>query len=208
MTRYLAVSAHPDDVEVGCGATLFSLLRPSDQLYYVVMTKCLDIRRNKNILEEWRQVVQYLKRELPCKVQAKIHDFPNRRLFEKHMEIRSILDKIRDSYKPDIVFSCSPKDLHQDHSYIGTEVRRVFRECSMLTYELPRSVGDFAPLHYQVLSEQDVRKAFELLLLYVSQSQMGYMSEDMLEGILKHRGGEIGRKYAQAFEVIRLVNLR
>jgi len=207
MTRYLAVGAHPDDVEIGCGATLISLLRPDDELYYLAMSKCLDIDRNKErIINEWERVVDYLKNILPCKVTAEIFDFPNRRLFEEHMEIRKTLDHIRDKYHPNVVFGMSPKDLHQDHRYMGEETSRVFRECTLITYEIPRSVGIFIPNMYRVLSQDDVNKSIPLVTNYKSQSEKKYMAEDLIIGTLKHRGGEIGREYAQAFEVIRIVS--
>ena len=165
----------------------------------------MDISRNKNIKEELKKSQEFLKKALPCDVSFKNFDFLNRRMFEQHMEIRAALEKTRNEFRPDIVFSTSPKDIHQDHGYIGEEVLRVFRECTLITYEIPRSVGIFLPNMYVSLSQETVDKVIKIKDLYQSQSKMKYMAQDILVGTLKHRGGEVGQSYAQAFEVIRIV---
>ncbi len=205
MTRYLAIGPHPDDVEVGCGATLFSLLQPEDELYYVIMSMCLDIPRNTNIEQEWDKTIAFLKENLRCKVTAEALNFTNRRMLEEHMEIRATLEKIKREFSPDVVITSSPKDIHQDHKYIGEEVTRVFRESSIITYEIPRSVGKFTPNIYVAVNQSDVDKAIKMISFYESQAGQNYMKLDLIEGTLKHRGGEVGRKYAQAFESNRLI---
>jgi len=205
MVRYLAIGPHPDDVESGCMASLINQLTEKDELMYIVISRCLDIPRNKNIMFEWNKVIEYLKSILPCKFESKIFNFANRRMAEQHMEIRSMLDEIREKFAPHIVFTTSPKDLHQDHEYIGRETIRVFRECTVISYEIPRSVGVFIPNMYQVLNENDVLNAIKILNLYQSQSKKKYMKKELIWGTYKHRGGEIGREYAQAFEILRLV---
>ena len=203
--RYLAVGPHPDDVELGCAATLFEILKPNDKLLYITMSFCLDIERNKNIKEELKKSQEYIKSQLPCEVTFQNFDFPNRRMLEKHMDIREALENIKNSFNPDMVFSTSPKDMHQDHRYIGEEVMRVFRECSLITYEIPRSVGIFIPNMYVSLSQETVDKVLNIKELYKSQSEMKYMGNDLVMGTFKHRGGEVGQSFAQAFEVIRIV---
>ncbi|NHI94798.1 MAG: hypothetical protein EAX96_20065 [Candidatus Lokiarchaeota archaeon] len=204
-THYLAVGPHPDDVELGCAATLFEIIKPDDKLLYITLSFCLDIERNKNIKEELKKSQEFLKSMLPCEISFQNFDFPNRKMFEKHMEIREALEKARNQFDPDVVFSTSPKDLHQDHRYIGEEVMRVFRECTLITYEIPRSVGIFIPNMYVSLSQNTVDKVVKIKELYQSQSTQKYMSQDLVIGTLKHRGGEVGQNYAQAFEVIRIV---
>ncbi|MHA1800043.1 MAG: PIG-L deacetylase family protein [Candidatus Helarchaeota archaeon] len=196
---------HPDDVELGCVAALFEIVKSNDKLLYVTISYCLDIERNKNIKEELKKSQDYLKSTLPCEVSFQNFNFPNRKMFEKHMEIRDSLEKIRAEFKPDIVFTTSPKDLHQDHRYIGEEVMRVFRECTLITYEIPRSVGIFIPNMYVSLSQETIDKVLNIKKLYKSQSEKKYMSEDLVIGTLKHRGGEVGQNFAQAFEVVRIV---
>lgn len=203
--HYLAVGPHPDDVELGCAATLIEILKPDDKLLYITLSFCLDISRNKNIKEELKKSQEFLRTILPCEVTFQNFDFTNRRMSEEHMEIRTALDKVRDEFKPDLVFSTSPKDLHQDHRYIGEEVMRVFRECTLITYEIPRSVGIFLPNMYVSLSQETVDKVVKIKDLYQSQSDMKYMAQDLVVGTFKHRGGEVGQSYAQAFEVIRIV---
>ncbi len=205
MVKYLALAPHPDDVELGCIAALQSMIRKDDEILYVVMSKCLDIERNKNILSEFEKVTEKLEEIFPCKFSHKIFDFPNRRLFETHMEIRAVLDKIRDEYKPDVVFTTSLNDLHQDHKYLSEETIRVFRRCTVLSYEISTSVGNFQPSLYKIVTKEQLDNMIDIVNIYESQKGQQYMSDDLIRGILKHRGGEIGVDFAQAFEVIRAV---
>lgn len=205
MVKYLALAPHPDDVELGCIAALQSMIRKEDEILYVVMSKCLDIPRNKNILSEIQEVTEKLEEIFPCKFSHKIYDFSNRRLFEEHMEIRAVLEIIRDEYKPDVVFTTSLQDLHQDHRYLSEETIRVFRKCTVLAYEISTSVGNFQPNLYVVVTEEQMNNMVDIIKLYKTQRGQQYMSPELNIGILKHRGGEIGVDYAQAFEVIRVV---
>lgn len=121
------------------------------------------------------------------------------------MEIRAVLDKIRDEYKPDVVFTTSLNDLHQDHKYLSEETIRVFRRCTVLSYEISTSVGNFQPSLYKIVTKEQLDNMIDIINIYESQKGQQYMSDDLIRGILKHRGGEIGVDFAQAFEVIRAV---
>lgn len=206
MTKYLLIGPHPDDVELGCVASILQMTSFRDAIRYVVLSKCLDIPRNEQIEEEFdlacNRIKQYLKKR---DYSAYIHDFKNRRLHSQAMEIRKQLEVHRDEFNPDVVFVTHYNDYHQDHSYLAEESFRVFRSCSIACYEIPRHIRRFLPNMYVRLEDISVNMSIDVLASYKSQETRFYMAHDLIKSTYRHRGGEVGTKYAQAFEIVRWV---
>ena len=83
--KILAIGSHPDDVEHAMGGTI-SKLKNDHEFLYLCFSKCLDIPRNKNIMEEYEEAVSKL-----SNVKCEIYDFPNRKLPECGFDIRENL---------------------------------------------------------------------------------------------------------------------
>jgi len=209
MTKYLLVGPHPDDVELGCLVGVMSIVEAGDEVTYLIMSDCTDIPRNRNIIEEIKKVDEKLSAifsALGVAFETILYKFTNRRLREEHMEIRKRLEKIRNSFNPYTIFAPSPRDLHQDHSYIGEEVLRVFKNKTILNYEIPQATQDFNPNYFIVVDELMVEIVADILTIYKSQKRQNYMRKELMIGTLRHRGRTIGKDYAQAFEVRRMVS--
>lgn len=75
MRMILALGSHPDDVEWGALGYLLDS-KADNTIHYVAMSRCLDLPRNKNIVEEYGRVVKELG------VGSMLCDFPNKHLHE------------------------------------------------------------------------------------------------------------------------------
>lgn len=198
MTRsVLFVGAHPDDVETGALGLL--LMLRDVKKHYLAMSKCLDIPRNERILEEYDKVTKRLD------AASKIFDFPNRDLYLCGKDIRKILEDYRDNEKVDAAICPSLNDVHQDHRALAEEVVRVFKHHTVLFYELPNSCLVFEPRFFQPLTDDVVKKKLEIISLYESQRNQRYMEQDAILASMRFRGLQIGHKYAEAFEIWRIV---
>ena len=199
MRVVLAVGAHPDDIELGCSATLALHKAHGDKVYLLVLTKG---EASGNIKV----------RENECRKAAKILGVD--RLFFGGLEDTEVhdgretidaIEKIIGEVKPDIVYAPTCKDTHQDHRNTGHAALSAGRRCKMiLQYEGASTQRDFTP---QVFV--DIKNTFDLKrkVIRVFGSQLngrrgGYaLAAKAVVGLAQYRGYQAGLDVAEAFEV-------
>jgi hypothetical protein len=99
----------------------------------------------------------------------------------------------------------SLNDIHQDHSTIAVEGLRAFKNKTIFGYELIWNNLTFNTECFIRLEEPHIQKKVESLQEYHSQAGKDYISREFIYSLAKARGVQIGAKYAECFEVIRLV---
>lgn len=202
----LVLSPHTDDGELGCGATIAKFLDIGYVVYYATFTYSEEsVLPNypKNILEhEVKKATQALG-ILPENLL--IFRYQVRRFSYFRQEILEDLVRINNEIKPDLVFLPCQKDLHQDHSTISNEGIRAFKKTSILGYELPWNNLTFSTQCFSTVSEVHINKKIQALECYKSQSHRDYLNAEYIRGLAITRGTQIGKRYAEAFEVIRLI---
>ncbi|MFX0198336.1 MAG: PIG-L deacetylase family protein, partial [Candidatus Hodarchaeota archaeon] len=186
--RVLAIGAHPDDIEYCCGGTVLGLLDKGAQVKYLVFSRCLDLPRNKNIIEEYNEVLKLMGLQA---TDATLLDFPNRRLYTIEAEVRSTLEEIRDSFKPDLVLCPSLDDINQDHRTVALESQKVFKQTTLLGYEVLTSSVNFFPNYFVPLTEDLVQRKLELCACYKSQAVKQYSQPEAIRGTMLHRGAQV-----------------
>jgi LmbE family N-acetylglucosaminyl deacetylase len=129
-----------------------------------------------------------------------VRQFPSQR-----QQILEDLVALNSRLRPQVVFLPSPTDTHQDHSVIAAEGFRAFKRCSMLGYEVPWNNLDFRTSCFVEISEEDLRTKIDALSMYRSQAHRAYASEEFIRSLATVRGVQIGKRYAESFEVIRWV---
>ena len=115
------------------------------------------------------------------------------------------LVEINRKITPSIVFLPSTFDTHQDHQVVSQEGFRAFKKVTILGYELPWNNLTFTTNCFIPLQEEHVNKKLNSLQCYISQMGRDYISKDFLKSVMRTRGGQMGKKYAEAFELIRLL---
>lgn len=207
--KVLLVSAHADDAETSCGGTVARLKRESEEndifggedeenvVWSIYFCDC----PIKDHLEQHREVCKYL--GIDRLIEYRYHGDV---LEEYKQEIRDILFKLREEYKPDIVFCPSSSDMHQDHKVIAECCLTIFRDTStILGYEVLRSVGaEFKSNFYIILTDMDAVKKLITLSLYKAQIKRNFwFSYEAFKAQLVMRGVEAKTLFAEAFELIR-----
>lgn len=204
--KILVLGPHPDDMEFGCVGTVLKLLERGIEVHYAVFSMC-----EKSvpaglppdaIKQELLKVAAALK--LPS---GNLHLFNYEvRCFPQYrQEILEDMIKLNRSINPDLVFLPSSADIHQDHQTIHNEGKRAFKFNMALGYELPWNNYNFQTDFYTILDEEKVIRKIELINLYSSQKFRNYSDDEFLKSLLRIRGTQVKAKYAEAFEVIRLI---
>lgn len=194
--KVLFLSPHTDDAELGCGATIAKYLQAGHQVRVVAFTNCGRRELSREFLESMG------------KIGVEDHGlfmFKARRFCDDRQLILDLLIDIRQEFTPDIVFVPSGQDLHQDHQVVYNEAVRAFKNTTMFGYELPWNHLSFSPQHFEVIGKAHIEKKWQALKSYKSQKNRRYFSKDYIYGIATTRGVQIGRGYAESFDIIRQI---
>lgn len=200
--RVLLVGSHPDDIEIGCGGTMSKYRGRTDIVNSVIFAPCLEDPFNKGILQEYKTSMSSL-----GVYEAINHEYPRDILENSIQDIRDILHDFKTSFKPDIVFCNSMKDLHQDHRAVASACKTIFRDtATVICYENTRSMVHFTPNLYVVLSDEQLKDKLKLLNIYKTQTRRIYLTPEIVESIARYRGCQVSTLYAEAFEVWRMTD--
>ncbi len=195
----LAVGAHPDDVEIGCGATLLALAERGDaDIRTLVLTGTPERQE-----EARRAAAAFGARREPV-----FGGLPDARLPEHWGAVKDLLHGFREANpRPDVVFVPHADDAHQDHRLLGRLIPTVWRGPLVLHYEIPKWDGDLArPNVYLPVSDVIAARKVELLnAMYPSQHDRDWWDDEFFLSIMRLRGAEAQARYAEAFSVAKLL---
>jgi LmbE family N-acetylglucosaminyl deacetylase len=137
--KVLFIGAHPDDIELGCGA-LIANIQPHTEVYCVTLS---DNQKNpllRNVVKEHYASMAILGLD---KSHVIMGEFETRRFPEQRQAILEFMLNLRKQYQPDMVFVHTAADLHQDHGMVTQEALRAFRGISLFGYDVIRSSHGF-----------------------------------------------------------------
>lgn len=204
--RVLIAAPHTDDGEFGCGGTISWLLERGADVYYLAFSAAEQSvlpHLPKDILRtEVKKAIEVLGIPQDHLILDKI---PVRHFNSHRQAILEEMIRIRTELDPEIVFCPSLDDIHQDHQVVAQESLRAFKKCTILGYEMPWNNLQFKTSSFFVLEEKHVQCKIEALSMYESQKHRSYASEEFLRALAVTRGTQIGAKYAEAFELVRMV---
>jgi LmbE family N-acetylglucosaminyl deacetylase len=213
--KILAIGAHPDDIELGCGATLALFKENGHEVYMLILTKGEASGDPKVREKECKRAAKILgvdKVMFGSLRDTRITDGP-----ETIMEIETFVNLL----KPHIVFAHSFKDGHQDHRNAGMASLSAARYSKkVLLYESPATLREFCPqLFVDVSSTFGVK--LKALKAFNSQAEKIYFNHNgngngnhshknhrafpqvsyAAGGLAQFRGYQAGVELAEAFEV-------
>lgn len=204
--RILILAPHTDDGELGCGGTIARALAEGAQVWYAAFStarESVPAGLPENILEI--EVREATRRLGIAPDHLFVYGYTVRKLNYSRQDILEDMIRLRETVKPDLVFLPAPGDLHQDHSTVSEEGIRAFKNTSILAYELPWNLIDFRNQVFSVLTKEFVEAKVTALGAYNSQKMRKYMDSDYIFSLAKTRGVQIGKDYAETFELIRWI---
>lgn len=185
--RILCIGAHSDDIEIGCGGTILRLLenRPDLEVYWIVF--CSNPVRAK---EAQRSAAWFLRNA--AKRTIIIKSFRDGFLPYTGGAVKECFEELKAQFQPDLIFSHTGQDFHQDHRLLCELTWNTFRSHLILEYEIPKYDADLrSPNIFVPLSRAEARKKTRALMRFFgTQRNKHWFSEDLFMATLRIRGIE------------------
>lgn len=199
----LCLGAHSDDLEIGAGGTLLTLLaqQPELQVHWVVFSA------GGERASEAKASAEALLQSAGAKHIA-LHNFRDTCFPFFGLEIKERFLQLQRDVRPDLIFTHRREDMHQDHRLLAELTWNAFRDHLILEYEIPKYEGDLgAPNFFLPLAEAVARMKIEHLLAHFpTQREKPWFTANSFEALLRLRGIECNAKsgFAEAFHCRKL----
>ena len=178
--KVLAIGAHADDIEIGCGGTLLRLAQAAElDLQWVVLSA------GRGRAEEAKASAAAFGAEVD------VESFRDA-FFRYGGEVKDFFEELKSRMQPDLVLTHHDADRHQDHRLVAELTWNTFRDQLILEYEIPKYDGDLgAPNVFFHLDKDVARRKVELLLeSFPSQREKRWFTADLFMGLMRLRGME------------------
>ena len=194
----LCLGAHSDDIEIGVGGTLLSLIAAGVRLD---VHWCVLSGRGERHEEARAAALDFLEGAESRLIE--IADFDDSFFPAQSRKIKEWLGEVKGGVNPDMVFTHRRDDAHQDHREVNGITWNLFRNHLILEYEIPKWDGDLGqPNCYLPVSEDVLNRKIDLLLRHFgTQRSKDWFDAETFRGLARLRGMECRAPagYAEAF---------
>ena len=199
--RVLFLGAHPDDIELGCGALLHNLINQTE----VLCVTLSDNQKNPDLQHVKNEHYESMAALGVPKEKIVLGPFATRVFPDSRQEILEFFIKLRKDFRPDLIFTHSKQDVHQDHNTMTDEALRAFRGITVLGFDVVRSSHGFFPHFLVEVTEEDVNKKIEALSKYETYRDRYYFNSELTRAIMVRHGALAERRFAEGFDILRIV---
>lgn len=225
--KIMVVVAHPDDELLGLGATMHRLIVESNvQTHVVILGEGLTSRSDKRDEGLWQKDLAIHKQNIRNAAQAigygsvKTYDFPDNRFDSVALlDIIKIIEKEKQVFKPDVIFTHHGGDVNIDHQRTFDAVITACRPMAeekvktIISFETPsgtewRASTDprhFIPNLFMEVTEENMRAKISGMESYEFEKR-AYphpRSPEALRIQAQRWGVSVGVAYAEAFCLVR-----
>lgn len=195
--RVLAVGAHPDDVEIGAGATLLRHRALGHPVSILTLSRGAvgghrDDRRREAVGAAVALSAELLMGDLP---DTRMEDEPG---------MITLIEGVIAAVRPTTVYVHSAADNHQDHRAVHhATVIAARRVPQLFCYQSPSSRNEFAPTKF-VAVDTTIHAKVDVLAHYRSQATRQYLEPDLVVASARYWARQLTHtRYAEPFEVMR-----
>ncbi len=201
--KILALGAHADDIEIGCGGTILRFLDENRATEVVWVAFGASGQRRTEAVESANLFLANARRK-----EIVVKEFRDGYFPYVGSEIKDFLEELKKKCSPDLILTHYREDLHQDHRLVSELTWNTFRNHLILEYEIVKYDGDLgAPNLFVHLNESIARKNFQTIVeCFKSQKDKSWFTEDVFSSILRPRGVECRAPsgFAEAFHARKL----
>ena len=201
MLNILAIGAHPDDIEIGCGGTLLKYRDKGFSVFLMVLTD-----GQFGASKEVRKQEQIRSSKILDANEVFWGGYSDTRFPLDRRSINTIEDVLR-KVNPQFIFVNYYDDTHQDHRYLAEATISATRYIkNVLFYEVP-TTQNFSPNVFVDINDV-LEKKIALLKAHESQVMKTNIEDLSIAEIAKSsanfRGIQGRVKYAEGFRSLRL----
>src|SRR5216684_1177598 len=202
--RMLAIGAHADDIEIGCGGTVLQLaeMHPDAEILWLVLSAD-GVRAD----EAHRSALEFTA------------GFGSSRIFVESFRdgffpydggaVKERFEALKHEISPDLIFTHRSGDRHQDHRLVCELTWNTFRDHLILEYEIPKYDGDLgAPNLFVPLGQESYKRKVRYIMdAFETQRAKRWFEKEIFLALMRLRGMECiaPTGYAEAFYCRKLV---
>jgi LmbE family N-acetylglucosaminyl deacetylase len=196
--KLLFFGAHCDDIEIGCGGTILSLI----ERYKISEIKWVVFASNPQRKKEATASAEAFLSGV-SKKEIRVFDYRDAFLEQSRFEIKEHFETIKQGFQPDVVFTHQRDDRHQDHRLVSELAWNTYRDHLILEYEIPKYDGDLGqPNFFHKLSDAIAQKKVKIIMeSYASQAGKHWFDKETFFALMRIRGLESASdaRYSEAF---------
>ena len=202
--RILALGAHSDDIEIGCGGTLLRLVEEKPDLEVTWVVFCSTPERAR---EAEASAEQFLKGAGKRRILVKSHR--DGFLPSEWTRVKEEFEELKREVSPDLILTHHGEDRHQDHRLVSELTWNTWRNHLIWEFEIPKYDGDFgSPNLFVPLSTATLERKIDLVLqAFPTQAGKAWFTADLFRAVARIRGMECQaeERLAEGFYVRKLV---
>jgi len=197
----LAIGAHPDDIELGCGGLLIKAVRQGHKVWMYTLTRGAASGNPEQRTREQIESAKFIGADTLW-----IDEFEDTKL-NLNVELIRRIESVISYSQADVIYTHPIGDTHHDHRAVGEATLEAGRFVpTILSYEMPVT-RDFKPQIYYDISDV-IDDKIELLSVFSSQQHKMFICSNATKGLAQYRALQ-SRLHplvtsAEAFEVLKL----
>ena len=176
----LAIGAHPDDIELGCGGLLIKAVRQGHNVYMYTLTRGAASGDPINRTREQIEAAKFIGAKTMW-----IDSFEDTKV-SMNVELIRHIEAAMSCSHADVVYTHPLRDTHHDHRAIAEATLEAGRFIpNILSYEMPVT-KDFSPHVYYDISDV-INDKIELLSIFSSQQHKMFICANATKGLAQYR---------------------
>lgn len=197
----LAIGAHPDDVELGCGGLLLKAAKNGHNVFVYTLTKGAASGDPNERTRELKYSADHIRVKTSW-----IDNFEDTKL-SLNSELIKHIEYIINKSNADIVYTHSVSDTHHDHRAVAASTIEAGRLVNnILSYE-NAVTKDFKPQVYYDITDV-IDDKIELINIFRTQKDKMFLQSNAIKGLAQYRALQSRMNTSitsvEAFEVIKL----
>ncbi len=181
----LCVGAHSDDIEIGAGGAILTLLarHPGSRVRWVVCSAA-----GPRAEEARASARDFLAGAAESRID--LHDARDGFFPAAFTALKDMFETLKAEEHPDLILTHAREDHHQDHRTLAELTWNTFRDHVVLGYEIPKYDPDLGNPNLFVTLAPEVaeRKVALLMAHFATQRQRRWFVPATFEGLMRLRG--------------------